>query len=57
MVVSALSHFHGVTTKAEFACAAVRGFGANLVHAKRTEWQEYIAAVHPWEVERYLTTM
>ncbi len=25
------------------------------VHAKRTEWQDYIAAVHPWEVERYLT--
>ena len=30
---------------------------AQFVHAKRTEWQEYIAAVHPWEVERYLTTM
>ena len=30
---------------------------AQFVHAKRTEWQEYIAAVHPWEVDRYLTRM
>ena len=37
IVVSALSHFHGVSTKAEFVCAAVRGFGANFAHAKRTE--------------------
>ena len=37
IVVSALSHFHGVATKAEFVCAAVRGFGANFAHAKRTE--------------------
>lgn len=28
-----------------------------FVHAKRTEWQEYIAMVHPWEVERYLNRM
>ncbi len=26
----------------------------NYIQAKRTEWQEYIASVHPWEVERYL---
>jgi glutamine synthetase len=25
--------------------------------AKRAEWSEYIAAVHPWEVDRYLTSM
>ncbi|HEX9793428.1 MAG TPA: type I glutamate--ammonia ligase [Planctomycetota bacterium] len=25
------------------------------VEAKRQEWSEYIAAVHPWELERYLT--
>ncbi len=24
------------------------------VHAKREEWSEYIARVHPWEVEQYL---
>jgi len=30
---------------------------AQFVHAKRVEWQEYIAAVHPWEVDRYLTRM
>lgn len=28
-----------------------------FVHAKRTEWHEYIAMVHPWEVERYLDRM
>ena len=33
----ALSHFHGVGSKAEFVCAAVRGFGSNLMHAKRAE--------------------
>ncbi len=26
----------------------------HYVEAKRAEWQEYIAHVHPWEVERYL---
>ena len=30
---------------------------SQFVHAKRTEWQEYIATVHPWEVDRYLTRM
>ena len=28
-----------------------------FIHAKRAEWQEYIAMVHPWEVDRYLTRM
>ena len=28
----------------------------HFVHAKRTEWQDYIGTVHSWEVERYLTT-
>lgn len=28
-----------------------------FVHAKRSEWAEYIAEVHPWEVKRYLTRM
>lgn len=30
---------------------------SQFVHAKRTEWQEYIAMVHPWEVDRYLNRM
>jgi glutamine synthetase len=25
-----------------------------FVEAKRSEWQTYIAHVHPWEVDRYL---
>lgn len=29
---------------------------ANFIFAKRSEWQEYIATVHPWETERYLTS-
>mgnify|MGYP003951566295 CR=1 FL=1 len=28
-----------------------------FIAAKRAEWQEYIAAVHPWELDRYLTSM
>lgn len=28
----------------------------HYIEAKRTEWQEYIASVHPWEVDRYLTS-
>ncbi|GBD29900.1 Glutamate--methylamine ligase [bacterium HR32] len=28
---------------------------ADLVKAKRQEWREYVAQVHAWEVERYLT--
>ena len=28
-----------------------------FIDAKRAEWQEYIAAVHPWELDRYLTSM
>lgn len=28
----------------------------NFVEAKRSEWHEYIARVHPWELERYLTS-
>ncbi len=30
---------------------------SNFVTAKRAEWSEYIAAVHPWEIDRYLTTL
>ncbi len=26
----------------------------NYLKAKRAEWQEYIASVHPWELDRYL---
>ncbi|KOO53421.1 cytoplasmic dynein 2 heavy chain 1, partial [Chrysochromulina tobinii] len=37
IVVSALSHLHGVASKAEFVCAAIRGFGSNLMHTKRAE--------------------
>ncbi len=28
----------------------------HFIAAKRTEWQEFLAEVHPWEVDRYLTT-
>lgn len=28
-----------------------------FVRAKRAEWGEYIAAVHPWEVDRYLSAI
>lgn len=28
----------------------------NFVRAKAAEWQQYIAQVHPWEIERYLST-
>ena len=27
----------------------------HFVEAKRVEWQAYIAHVHPWEVDRYLS--
>jgi len=27
----------------------------HIVEAKRAEWEEYIAQVHPWEIERYLS--
>lgn len=27
---------------------------SHFVHAKRTEWHDFIAHVHPWEQERYL---
>ncbi len=27
----------------------------HIVQAKRSEWQEYIGQVHPWELERYLS--
>ena len=27
------------------------------VAAKRAEWQDYIASVHPWELDRYLKTV
>jgi glutamine synthetase len=26
----------------------------HIIKAKRSEWQEYIGQVHPWELERYL---
>lgn len=29
---------------------------SHFVEAKRTEWATYIAQVHPWEIERYLST-
>ncbi|OGT21542.1 MAG: type I glutamate--ammonia ligase [Gammaproteobacteria bacterium RIFCSPHIGHO2_02_FULL_42_13] len=28
----------------------------HFITAKRREWQKYIAQVHPWEIEQYLTT-
>ncbi len=27
----------------------------HIIDAKRSEWQEYIGQVHPWELERYLS--
>ena len=60
VVLTALSHFHGVTSKAEFVCAAVRGFGSNLVHAKRAElakllynWTGEIPADHRRPLDGY----
>jgi glutamine synthetase len=29
---------------------------SHFVEAKRSEWATYIAQVHPWELERYLST-
>ena len=26
----------------------------HIIEAKRSEWQEYIGQVHPWELEHYL---
>ena len=28
-----------------------------FLEAKRAEWSDYIASVHNWEIERYLTTL
>ena len=25
-----------------------------IIEAKRSEWQEYIGQVHPWEIGRYI---
>ena len=30
---------------------------SQFITAKRAEWQDYIASVHQWEVDRYLTSM
>ena len=29
---------------------------SHFIEAKRQEWAEYIAQVHPWELDRYLAT-
>jgi glutamine synthetase len=26
----------------------------HIIQAKRSEWEEYIGQVHPWELDRYL---
>lgn len=53
VVNGALSHLVGVSTKAEFACAAVRGFGSNLPLDRRNElarliyqWTNEVPADH-----------
>ena len=28
----------------------------HIIQAKRSEWQEYIGQVHPWEIDRYLAS-
>ena len=28
----------------------------HIIQAKRSEWQEYIGQVHPWELDRYLAS-
>jgi glutamine synthetase len=28
-----------------------------FIEAKRTEWSEYIAQVHDWELDRYLSNL
>ncbi len=29
---------------------------SHIIQAKRSEWQEYISQVHPWELDRYLAS-
>ncbi|HKD99935.1 MAG TPA: type I glutamate--ammonia ligase [Planctomycetota bacterium] len=42
--------------KDEVVCEALGNHVlTNFVEAKRQEWQEYIAQVHPWEIDRYLS--
>ncbi len=41
----------------EVVCATLGGHIVDhLRQAKRLEWREYVSRVHPWEVDRYLTT-
>jgi len=32
-----------------------RHISENFINAKKTEWSNYISAVHPWEIDEYLT--
>jgi len=60
IVNGALSHLVDVSTKAEFACAAVRGFGSNLPLEKRSElarliyqWANEVPADHRQPLSGY----
>ncbi|KAL3893829.1 MAG: hypothetical protein SGPRY_013984, partial [Prymnesium sp.] len=61
VVNNALSHLVGVSTKAEFVVAAVRGFGSNLMLAQREElakklytWANENHSDHRRPLDRYL---
>ena len=45
LVLNGLSHLQGVGCKEEFACALIRGLGANLPEALRTELAKKVSEV------------
>ena len=47
VVLTALSHFHGVATKAEWVCAAVRGFVRRIGERLRLELDARIRLQQP----------
>lgn len=60
VINNALSHLVGVSSKSEFAAAAVRGFGSNMVLEKRAElakllysWTNEIPADHRRPLDGY----
>ncbi|MEM6733375.1 MAG: type I glutamate--ammonia ligase, partial [Myxococcota bacterium] len=39
-----------------FVCDALgEHVSSHFIESKRQEWQDYIAMVHPWEVDRYIS--
>jgi len=46
----------GLLEKDDVVKSAIGGhICEQFIAAKKTEWEEYIASVHPWELDRYLT--